>query len=123
RLFESIWRNAFSLGYPPIDVLNLRFELTSTIDVSLKSFVVIVCALGMLWALHILVNRTKIGTAMRAVAEDQGAASLMGINVNQIISLTFVIGGAMGGAVGVRFGGQYGRVRPCSVFSPGLQAV
>src|SRR5947208_4288319 len=51
RLFESIWRNAFHLVYPTIDVLNLRFELTSTIDVSLKSFVVIVCALVMLWAL------------------------------------------------------------------------
>src|SRR5438270_7852720 len=45
RLIESIWRNAFNLVYPTIDVLNLRFELTSTIDVSLKSFVVIVCAL------------------------------------------------------------------------------
>ena len=122
RLFESIWRNAFNLVYPTIDVLNLRFELTSTIDVSLKSFVVIVCALVMLWALHMLVNRTKIGTAMRAVAEDQGAASLMGINVNQIISLTFVIGGAMGGAAGVLFGVQYGLINPYSGFIPGLKA-
>jgi branched-chain amino acid transport system permease protein len=122
RLFESIWRNAFNLVYPTIDVLNLRFELTSTIDVSLKSFVVIVCALIMLWALHMLVNRTKIGTAMRAVAEDQGAASLMGINVNQIISLTFVIGGAMGGAAGVLFGVQYGLINPYSGFIPGLKA-
>jgi branched-chain amino acid transport system permease protein len=122
RLIESIWRNAFNLVYPTIDVLNLRFELTSTIDVSLKSFVVIVCALVMLWALHMLVNRTKIGTAMRAVAEDQGAASLMGINVNQIISLTFVIGGAMGGAAGVLFGVQYGLINPYSGFIPGLKA-
>jgi len=110
RLFESIWRNAFNLVYPTMDVLNQRFELTSTIDVSLKSLVVIVCALLMLWALHMLVNRTKIGTAIRAVAEDQAAASLMGINVNQIISLTFVIGGAMGGAAGVLFGVQYGQI-------------
>jgi branched-chain amino acid transport system permease protein len=122
RLIESIWRNAFNLVYPTIDVLNLRFELTSTIDVSLKSFVVIVCALVMLWALHMIVNRTKIGTAMRAVAEDQGAASLMGINVNQIISLTFVIGGAMGGAAGVLFGVQYGLINPYSGFIPGLKA-
>src|SRR5438477_8446281 len=47
RLFESIWRNAFNLVYPTIDVLNERFELTSTIDVSLKSLVVLVCALLM----------------------------------------------------------------------------
>jgi branched-chain amino acid transport system permease protein len=96
RLVESIWRNAFNLVYPSMDVLNQRFELTETIDVSVKSLVVIVAALLMLWGLHTLVNRTKIGTAIRAVAEDQAAASLMGINVNRIISLTFLIGGAFG---------------------------
>src|SRR5207237_8499693 len=75
RLFESIWRNAFNLVYPTIDVLNERFELTSTIDVSLKSLVVIVAALVMLVALHAVVNRTKLGTPIRAVAADQTAAS------------------------------------------------
>jgi branched-chain amino acid transport system permease protein len=125
RLFESIWRYAFNLVYPTIDILNQRYELTATIDIPLKSVVVIAAALLMLWglwALHMLVNRTKIGTAMRAVAEDQGAASLMGINVNQIISLTFVIGGAMGGAAGVLFGVQYGLINPYSGFIPGLKA-
>ena len=122
RLFESIWHNAFNLVYPTMDALNVRFELTSTIDVSVKSLVVIVAALLMLWALHVLVNRTKIGTAMRAVAEDQAAASLMGINVNRIISLTFVIGGAMGGAAGVLFGVQYGLINPYTGFIPGLKA-
>src|SRR6185312_5309120 len=107
RLFESLWRNSFNLVYPTMDVLNHRFELTETIDVSVKSLVVIVAALLMLWSLHTLVNRTKIGKAIRAVAEDQGAASLMGINVNRIISLTFLIGGAMGGGAGVLFGVQY----------------
>jgi branched-chain amino acid transport system permease protein len=122
RLVESIWRNAFNLVYPTVDALNVRFELTSTIDVSVKSLVVIVAALLMLWALHVLVNRTKIGTAIRAVAEDQAAASLMGINVNRIISLTFVIGGAMGGAAGVLFGVQYGLINPYTGFIPGLKA-
>src|SRR5256712_7903485 len=122
RLIESVWRNAFNLVYPTVDALNVRFELTSTIDVSVKSLVVIVAALLMLWALHVLVNRTKIGTAIRAVAEDQAAASLMGINVNQIISLTFVIGGAMCGAAGVLFGVQYGLVNPYTGFIPGLKA-
>jgi branched-chain amino acid transport system permease protein len=122
RLVESIWRNAFNLVYPTIDTLNERFEVTSTIDVSVKSLVVIVAALLMLWVLHVLVNRTKIGTAIRAVAEDQAAASLMGINVNRIISLTFVIGGAMGGAAGVLFGVQYGLINPYTGFIPGLKA-
>src|SRR5687768_15257442 len=122
RLFESIWRNAFNLVYPTMDVLNRRFELTTTLDVSVKSLVVIVAALVMLLALHLLVNRTRVGTAIRAVAEDQAAASLMGINVNRIISLTFLIGGAMGGAAGVLFGVQYGLINPYTGFIPGLKA-
>jgi branched-chain amino acid transport system permease protein len=122
RLVESIWRNAFNLVYPTIEPLNTRYELTSTIDIPLKSLVVIVAALLMLWALWALVNRTRIGTAIRAVAEDQAAASLMGINVNRIISLTFLIGGAMGGAAGVLFGVQYSLINPYSGFIPGLKA-
>ena len=122
RLFNSLWHNAFNLVYPTMDALNHRFELTETIDVSVKSLVVIAAALLMLWGLHALVNRTRIGTAIRAVAEDQAAASLMGINVNRIISLTFLIGGAMGGAAGVLFGVQYGLINPYTGFVPGLKA-
>jgi branched-chain amino acid transport system permease protein len=122
RLFESLWRNAFNLVYPSMDALNRRFELTETIDISMKSLVVIVAALLMLWALHVIVNRTTIGTAIRAVAEDQAAASLMGINVNRIISTTFLIGGAMGGAAGVLFGVQYSLINPYTGFIPGLKA-
>jgi branched-chain amino acid transport system permease protein len=122
RLFESIWRNAFNLVYPTIDVLNQRYDLTSTIDIPLKSVVVMAAALLMLWGLWALVNRTKIGTAIRAVAEDQAAASLMGINVNGMISLTFLIGGAMGGAAGVLFGIQYSLINPYTGFIPGLKA-
>jgi branched-chain amino acid transport system permease protein len=122
RLIESLWRNAFNLVYPTMDVLNLRFEITQTIDVSVKSLVVISGALLMLLALHLIVNRTKVGTAIRAVAEDQAAASLMGIDVHRIISLTFLIGGAMGGAAGVLFGVQYSLINPYSGFIPGLKA-
>src|SRR5258705_5148129 len=123
RLFESIWRNSFNLVYPTMDALNQRFELTPTIDVSVKSLVVIVAALLMLWALYVLVNRTKIGTAIRAVAEDQAAASLMGINVNRMISLTFLIGGAMGGAAGGLVGVQYGLIKTHTGVIPRLTAL
>ena len=122
RLVESLWRNAFNLVYPSMDALNQRFAVTETIDISMKSLVVIVSALAMLWGLHTIVNRTKIGTAIRAVAEDQAAASLMGINVNRMISLTFLIGGAMGGAAGVLFGIQYSLINPYTGFIPGLKA-
>jgi len=122
RLSESIWRNAFNLVYPSMEALNRRFDVTENVDVSVKSLVVIVAALAMLFVLYLLVNRTKVGTAIRAVAEDQSAASLMGVNVNAIISLTFLIGGAMGGAAGVLFGVQYGLINPYSGFIPGLKA-
>ncbi len=122
RFVESLWRNAFNLVYPAIDVFNKRLTLTETVDVSVKSLVVIAAALLMLLALHLLVNRTKIGTAIRAVAEDQATASLMGINVNRMISLTFLIGGAMGGAAGVLFGIQYSLINPYTGFVPGIKA-
>src|SRR3990172_3350139 len=64
RLFESIWNNAFNLVYPTMDQLNRRFELTETIDVSVKSLVVILASLLMLWGLHTLVKRTQIGKAI-----------------------------------------------------------
>ncbi len=122
RLVESLWRNAFDLVYPTIEPLNRRFAVTSSVDVPVKSLVVIGASLAMLLALHLLVHRTRVGTAMRAVAEDQAAASLMGVNVNAIISVTFLVGGAMGGAAGVLFGVQYGLINPYSGFIPGLKA-
>jgi branched-chain amino acid transport system permease protein len=122
RFVESIWRNAFNIVYPTMDVLNHRFELTATIDISVKSLVVIVGALLMLFGLQFLVTRTKLGKAIRAVAEDQATASLMGIDANRMIALTFLIGGAMGGAAGVLFGVQYGLINPYTGFIPGLKA-
>jgi branched-chain amino acid transport system permease protein len=122
RLVESLWRNAFYLTYPPLALLNRRLHFGEVFDISLKSIVVIAAALAMLFGLNLLVNRTRIGKAIRAVAEDQATASLMGINVNRIISLTFLIGGAMGGAAGVLFGVQYSLINPYTGFIPGIKA-
>src|SRR3990172_7055931 len=122
RLLESLWRNAFHLVYPSVDFFDIRIHFGETLDISLKSIIVIVAAIGMLICLTPIVNRTKMGKAIRAVAEDQATASLMGIDVNRIISLTFLIGGVMGGAAGVLFGVQYGLINPYSGFIPGLKA-
>ena len=122
RLFESIWNNAFNLVYPTMNQLNYRIEITQPIYIPVKLIVVIVSALLMLWVLQLIVNRTKVGKAIRAVAEDQETASLMGINVNRIISLTFLIGGAMGGAAGVLFGVQYNLINPYTGFITGIKA-
>ncbi len=122
RLVESVWRNAFYLTYPALPLLNARIALGQTVDFSVKSLAVIGASLLMLLALQLLVRRTRLGKAIRAVAEDQATASLMGINVNRIISLTFLIGGAMGGAAGVLFGVQYNTVNPFTGFIPGIKA-
>ena len=58
-------------------------------------------------ALYIFINRTKIGTAIRAVAIDQDAARLMGINVNRIIMIIFIIGSALGAVAGLFLGIYY----------------
>ncbi|MGH7265604.1 MAG: branched-chain amino acid ABC transporter permease [Candidatus Rokuibacteriota bacterium] len=122
RLVESLWRNAFYLTYPSFPLFNRRIELGETVDFSVKSLLVVLASLLMLAALQYVVNRTRLGKAIRAVAEDQPTASLMGINVNRIISLTFLIGGAMGGAAGVLFGVQYNTVNPFTGFIPGIKA-
>jgi branched-chain amino acid transport system permease protein len=87
-----------------------------------KSILVIVTALLMLVGLNLFVNHTRVGTAIRAVAQDPDTASLMGIPVNRVIALTFFVGGAMGGLAGVLFGLHYSLVNPYSGFIPGMKA-
>jgi branched-chain amino acid transport system permease protein len=122
RLFESLWRNTFYLTYPTMDLLDTTVSLGLNVIVPVKSLLVIFTALLTLAALHLFVNRTRVGTAIRAVAQDPDTASLMGIPVNRVIALTFFVGGAMGGLAGVLFGLHYSLVNPYSGFVPGLKA-
>lgn len=122
RFIESLWRNSFYLTYPSIEVLEQTVSLGEAVTLPVKSILVIATALLMLLALYLLVNRTKLGTAMRAVAQDPDTAALMGIDVNRIIALTFFVGGSMGGAAGVLFGLHYSLVNPYTGFIPGLKA-
>ncbi len=122
RLFESLWRNTFYLTYPTIDILDRTVPLTTNLVVPVKSILVVATALIMLCGLYFFVNRTRIATAIRAVAQDPETASLMGVPVNHVIALTFFVGGAMGGLAGVLFGLHYSLVNPYSGFFPGLKA-
>ena len=122
RLVESLWRNSFYLTYPSLPALEKNLAFGAAVDVPVKSVLVIATALVMLLALYLFVNRTKIGLAIRAVAQDPDTASLMGIPVNRTIALTFFVGGAMGGAAGVLFGLHYSLISPYSGFVPGLKA-
>ena len=122
RLFESLWRNTFYLNYPSLGILDHTVTLAENLVVPVKSILVIVTALLMLAGLYLFVNRTRVGTAIRAVAQDPETASLMGIDVNRVIALTFFVGGAMGGLAGVLFGLHYSLVNPYSGFVPGMKA-
>ncbi len=87
-----------------------------------KDLVFIIVAVFMLVGLNYIVNATKLGKAIRATAQDMSTASLMGIDVNRIIALTFLIGGALGGAAGALFGLRVGAVNPYLGLIPGLKA-
>src|SRR5258708_4069484 len=69
-----------------------------------------------------LVGGPRLGKGIRAVSQDQATASLMGIDVNRMITLTFLIGGGLGGAAGVLFGLKTGNITPYIGFIPGLKA-
>ncbi len=92
------------------------------LEISVKSIWVIAAALVMLVGLNYLVNVTKVGKAIRAVAQSQSSANLMGINVNRIISLTFLVGGAFGGAAGVLYALKFTQINPYMGFFPGIKA-
>jgi branched-chain amino acid transport system permease protein len=68
------------------------------------------------------VKYTKVGTAMRATAEDLTAAQLMGININVVIMWAFIVGSAMAGVAGVLWGARIGKIDPLMGFLPVLKA-
>src|SRR5205085_8116298 len=73
------------------------------IDFRWDKLIVLILTIPMLLLLVWLVQRTKQGKAMRAVAQDKDAAAIMGINVNRTISFTFLIAGSLAGAAGVLY--------------------
>ena len=122
RLFESLWRNTFYLNYPSLDILDYAIPLTQNLVIPVKSLLVICTALLTLAGLHFFVNHTKVGMGIRAVAQDPDTASLMGVPVKRVITLTFFVGGALGGLAGVLFGIHYSLINPYSGFIPGMKA-
>lgn len=80
-----------------------------------------VCILIMV-VLMLFTSKTKMGTAMRAVSEDKGAAQLMGINVNTTISVTFAIGSGLAAIAGVLMLSAYPLLIPTTGSMPGIKA-
>lgn len=96
--------NIFGIGVPPVQPM------------------VIVTALVSMLLLYLIVQRTKMGTAMRAVSEDRDVAAMMGIDVNKVIVFTFILGGCMAGIGGVLYAMVYKQVYFFMGFLPGIKA-
>jgi branched-chain amino acid transport system permease protein len=127
RATMQITRAQFDLVYPTknIAIYNtpIRFSIGETpVSVRPTFILIIIAAIVMLVALNYFVNGTKWGRAIRAVSQDQTMSGLLGVNVNQMIALTFFIGGALGGAAGALFGLNTGSVNAYMGVTPGLKA-
>ena len=94
----------------------------STVVLTYTGVLTVVVSLLLMTGLYLLVMRTKLGRSMRAVAENKQVAALMGIDVDGVISRTFIISGALAGAAGVMWGIHLGLVYFYVGFLPGIKA-
>ena len=107
KIFPTVLEGSLTIGELSIPYLTL---------LTILSCIVIMVVLTM------FINKTKTGRAMRACSEDKGAASLMGINVNQIISITFAIGSGLAAIAAVLLCATYPSVYPTLGSMPGIKA-
>jgi branched-chain amino acid transport system permease protein len=104
------WKGASPVDFPnPHPILNTDIfrdilRLNTPIFFSVKDLFVIALAAPLMVGLSLFVTRTRLGKAMRATAQDREAAAMMGIDINQTIALTFLLGGALAGAAGLIYG-------------------
>lgn len=97
---------AVKQGLPPL--LNANLLGSSSVKLPLKDVLIWAAAAAVMAGLHLLVQRTRLGKAMRACALDQTTAALMGIDVNRVIAATFMIGSAMAAVAGVLYSVKVG---------------
>src|SRR5712671_107056 len=105
HLAMLVWsRNV--LAFPQI-IRTTTYPVGGAAISNVQIAIICVCV-GMMAGLAVLVYRTRLGTAMRATAQNQQVAGLMGIDVNKVIASTFLIGAALGAVAGVLYGTYYG---------------
>lgn len=113
-----IWAGPQARAFP-ID-FNKNIKIGS-FRISSLQLLILLTSIFLMICLHLLVQKTKVGQAMRATAQDKEAAELMGIDIDKIISTTFAIGSALGGAAGVLVGVYFNSVNPMMGFFPGIK--
>ena len=117
KLFNRLPNNSF----PTYFNVNRQLFTIGSAKVSLIVVIIVATAFVMMIFLDRLVNATKLGRGIRAVAEDAPTAALMGIDIDKTISRTFVIGGALAGVAGFMFGTAFGAGNLMG-FTPGVKA-
>ena len=90
--------------------------------ISWLQIVILVVAVVLMVVLQLIVHYTRIGRAMRAIAQDQTAAALMGVNVDRVVSYTFALGSGLGGVAGILVGLYYNAVYPTMGYFAGIKA-
>jgi branched-chain amino acid transport system permease protein len=103
-----MWKSARQLNFPDVlprvDLLHDALGLNTRVLFTLKDLLVIALAVPLMIGLQLFVQRTRLGKAMRATAQDRDAAAMMGIDINLTIALTFLLGGLLAGAAGSIYG-------------------
>jgi len=102
-----------------IETVRYSFGPISLTNIQLM---ILAVSLILMVLLQVIVQKTKMGKAMRAVSVDSDAAQLMGINVNRTISFTFALGSALAGAAGVLIALYYNSLEPLMGMTPGLKS-
>lgn len=102
-----------------IETVRYNFGPISLTNIQLM---ILLISLILMVLLQVIVQKTKMGKAMRAVSVDSDAAQLMGINVNRTISFTFALGSALAGAAGVLIALYYNSLEPLMGMTPGLKS-
>ncbi len=114
-------RGTNTTRYPEGTLFNATFQVFG-INVSSTQLLILVLSAVLMIVLQLIVHKTRIGKAMRACSLDLEAASLMGVNVNRIISVTFALGSALAAAGGVMVGLYYNAVWPYMGTMAGMKA-
>jgi len=110
-ILESLARNVYGASwktYPAGITPAGRLALAGGVHVSVMQVIVLVVSFLLMGGLYLFVQRTRIGTAMRAVSLDHDVSRLMGIDVDRIIAIVFVIGPGLGGVAGMIVALYYG---------------
>ncbi len=122
NLFVSIVNAAVPLSPEVAAAQEIATTAEVSIPISRMQFVVIISSILLMVGLYYFIQNTKVGKAMRAVAEDKEVAALMGIDVDRVITTTFAIGAALAGAAGIMFALMFRQVNFFMGFFPGLKA-